>query len=155
MQVIIICAPSQQKVPYSPCWLGINSIQHAAVFCRQEVQYNRMSAMTQLPLAMLCTDKGSRVETHKFWMDQVMVCARSKVRFFCSKMTEPELCEFIILFKYYYILASNVCESEIIESWHSWHKAPSTVTSHLCKWAACHNMWQFHTQWVSPSFMCS
>ena len=43
-------------------WLDINTIQskHAAVFSRQEVQF-RMYAMTQLPLIMQCTDKGSMV----------------------------------------------------------------------------------------------
>ena len=33
----------------------------AAVFSSQEVQYNRMQAMTQHKLIMLCTDKGSMV----------------------------------------------------------------------------------------------
>ena len=51
------------------------------------------------PLIMLCTDKGSIVQAQLlFWMAELWYCM--PVRFICSEMTELELWEFIILFKY-------------------------------------------------------
>ena len=47
----------------------------AAVFSSQEVQYNRMQAMTRLKLIMLCIEKGSMVRAQygSEWTELVMV----------------------------------------------------------------------------------
>ena len=73
-------------------WFGINKIlfshKHAAVFSSPEVQHNKMKAMTQPPLIMICKDRGSICsEWTVLWYETL-------VRSLC---TEPELCEFIIL----------------------------------------------------------
>ena len=55
--------------------------------------------MTQPPLIILHSDKRSIVQAQycskrtELWYDTL-------VQFLCSEMTQPELCELIILFKY-------------------------------------------------------
>ena len=55
--------------------------------------------MTQPPVLMLCTDKGSMVQA-QYCSEWTELWYGTLVRFLCSKMTEPELCQFIIVFKY-------------------------------------------------------
>ena len=59
----------------------------ASVFSSQKVQYNRMQAMTQIKLIMLCTDKGSMVQTQycSEWTELVMVWHDYSIP--CSNMT--------------------------------------------------------------------
>ena len=57
--------PVTTKGTFCPCFLKVTGLvlilfthELASVFSRQKVQYNRMKAMIQLILIMLCTDKA-------------------------------------------------------------------------------------------------
>ena len=64
----IICDALQLKVPYSPCYKLLVWYQFYSVISTQQSfqvskdQYSRMWAMTEPPLIILCTDKGSMVQ---------------------------------------------------------------------------------------------
>ena len=57
---------------------------------------------------MLYTGKGQMVQAQNC-SELTEISYDTLVRFFCPEMTEPEMCEFVILFKYLLLMA---CKSD-------------------------------------------
>ena len=84
-----------------------------------------MEAITQPKFIMLCTDKGSMVQA-QYCSEWTELWYGTLVRFCCSEMIEPELWEFIILFKY--LLLTGL---QIRHKWEPTLKVPFAVRRHI------------------------
>ena len=86
---------------------------------------------------MLCTDKGSMVQA-QYCSEWTELWYGTLVRFLCHEMTQPELCELIIVSKYYYWFASNVCKPDTSGSR---LKVPFAVTRHIYSFEFIFSLW--------------
>ena len=93
-------------------WIGsLFSHKHAAVFSSQEVQYDRMKAITQSLLIMLCTNKGSMVQAQSCFEWTSYGMARL-FDFFVMRWPNSSCASLLSSSCIYHWLASNVCKPD-------------------------------------------